>query len=275
MLQSLAFAAGTPALLLVVWRLLRLAFDRGAAEPNSARSVAVAGEVLGVFLVAAAAAGGCVRGDDLLGDAARVAPFGVAGVVLLVVASRRGTDLLLRGRLREELASGNVAAGVVVAGHAVATGLIVGGLFYGDDYAALGPAFVFFVVAQASLHLLVLLFRALTSYDDVEEVLGENLAAALSYAGVTVAVGVLVGHAANGPFAGWFHALRDYGVALGFGLALYPIRQVLVQSLILGARPTLRGGAIDVAIARGRDVGLGALEAATYVATAMMVSALS
>ncbi len=275
MLRPLAFAAGTMALLLLAWRGFRAVAGGRRGALNAAGAVVEAGEVLGVFLVVAGAASGAGRGDDLVGDALLVAAFGVAGTALLLVAGGLGVNLLLRGRLAAEIARGNVAAGVVAAGHFVATGVIAASLFNGRDYASLGVACVFFVASQVTLHLLVLLFRALTAYDDVEQILDENMAAALSYAGVATAVGVLVADAADGPFTGFADGFRKYGAAILFGLALYPVRQILVQCVILGAPPTFRGGAIDDGVAKDRDVGLGALEAATYVATALVVRALA
>jgi len=269
MLESLGFAAGTMALLVVALRVVRRAFGAGARNP--ARTLAEAGEVAGTLLVAAAAAAGCRQGDDFGADALRVAAYGLTGVVLLVVGGRLGVDVILRRRLASEIERGNVAAGLVAAAHVVATSVITASLFRGTDWETLGVACVWFVIAQATLHLLVALFRALTSYDDAAEVLDGNLAAAMSYSGITVAVGILVAHAADGPYAGFVTSLQEYGRALLAGLALYPVRQVLVQCVILGARPAARSGILDASVARDRDVGIGAMEAGTYVATALVV----
>ena len=64
-------------------------------------------------------------------------------------------------------------------------------------------------------------------------------------------------------------------MAVAWVIALYPVRQILVQSLILGAAPTLRGGKLDAAIAQDRNLGLAALEAATYLATALGIARLA
>ena len=69
---------------------------------------------------------------------------------------------------------------------------------------------VFFLIAQVTLHLLVILFRTLTLYAEDEEIMGENVAAALSYAGAMLAVAIIVGHAAEGTFEGWGASLRAY-----------------------------------------------------------------
>jgi hypothetical protein len=52
------------------------------------------------------------------------------------------------------------------------------------------------------------------------------------------------------------------------------VRQLFVQSLLLGAPFALRGGRLDSAIGADRNAGLGALEAVTYVATALSVARL-
>ena len=56
--------------------------------------------------------------------------------------------------------------------------------------------------------------------------------------------------------------------------ALYPVRQLFVQSLLLGGRLSLRGGKLDEAIQLRRSAGLGALEGTSYVATALAVTRL-
>jgi hypothetical protein len=52
-------------------------------------------------------------------------------------------------------------------------------------------------------------------------------------------------------------------------------RQLIVQGLFMKSLPTLRGGAIDDAVAQDRDVGAAVLEASTYLASAMALVALA
>jgi hypothetical protein len=58
-------------------------------------------------------------------------------------------------------------------------------------------------------------------------------------------------------------------------LALYPVRQVFVQSLLLRAPLSFRGGPIDRGISVERSAGIGALEAVTYVAAALSITRLA
>ncbi len=48
-----------------------------------------------------------------------------------------------------------------------------------------------------------------------------------------------------------------------------------MQQGVLGARPTLRGGALDKAIGADRDAPMAALEAMTYLAAAMAITSLA
>jgi uncharacterized membrane protein YjfL (UPF0719 family) len=132
----------------------------------------------------------------------------------------------------------------------------------------------FFVLAQVTLHAFMMLFRALTTYDDAEQIQGENFAAALSYGGIAIAIAVIIARALDGEFETWSVSLKGYAAVLAFLFALYPVRQLLVQSLLLGAPLSLRGGRLDQGIAGERNDGMAAMEAATYVATSIAIAQL-
>jgi uncharacterized membrane protein YjfL (UPF0719 family) len=272
------FAVVTTVVLLVLFQIgQRLlgpehTIRKSVEKDNTARSILQVGHVLGIFLISTSVVTGCVVGDSVATDALWVAAFGGASVVLLAITGSVGVRMLMASRLPAELERGNVAAGLAAASHYAATGYVIARNINGTNLATLGISLIFFVIAQITLHLVVTLFRALTTYDDSEEILGENLAAALSYAGLTMGVGILVGHATEGTFAGWGSSLKGYGLALLLTLVLYPVRQFLVQTVLLGAPPTLRAGRLDEGVGRERNVGMGALEAVAYVATALLIS---
>ena len=87
----------------------------------------------------------------------------------------------------------------------------------------------------------------------------------------SVAVAVLVGRASEGEFTGWKDSLTGFVQMLAYAPLLYCVRQFVVGSVILGHRPVLRGGPLDQAIGRERNAGLAAVEAATYLGTALLV----
>lgn len=247
----------------------------GPAAAASARRLLHAGQVLGVFLIAAHAVKGGVTGQSLGGDLVRVGAAAGIALTLVLGIGHLGIRLLLQARLPAEIARGNAAAGLAAGAHYAATAIITSRAVGGAELRDLGLSLGFFLLGQATLHGFITLFRALTTYDDAEQIHGENLAAALSYGGVSIAVAVIIARAVEGDFVSWAVSLKGYGGVLLFLLALYPVRQILVQAVLLGAPFTVRGGRLDTAIAAERDAGMGALEAATYVATALSVAYLA
>ena len=243
-----------------------------AVDRNAARGIVRAGFVCGAAFVVVSAIDGCVHGEDWRADVLWTAVFGISALLCLAGAGALGVRWLLHARLPVEIARGNVAAGVAAGAHYAATGLVIARCLYGDDVATLGISVAFFVIAQATLHLLMILFRTLTRYADDEEILGENVAAAVSYAGAMLAIAIIVGHAAEGTFEGWGSSLRAYFVALASSLVLYPTRQLVVQTLLLRQPFALRGGALDRLIAQDRDVGTSAVEAVSYIAAALLLT---
>jgi len=245
-------------------------------QGNVARRLVRVGQVLAIFLVAGSVVKNGAKGEDFVHDVTWVAAFGAVSVLLVSLTGRLGVQVLLQSRLPKEIERGNVAAGVAAAANYVATGIITSRAIAGSGLHELGLALVFFVIAQLTLHVFAALFRALTTYDDAEQIAGENLAAALSYAGLLIGVAIVVARAVEGDeFPGWIPALKGYGLVLLSLLAFYPVRQLFVQMLLLHAPLSLRGGKLDTAIANERNVGMGLLEAATYIATALAIAELA
>lgn len=248
------------------------AAKRDAVLENWALGLRETGDVLAVFLVGAAVTKNCVHGKDLLTDVMWGAAFAALGLVLLEITGKLGLGLLMRRRMQTALGRGNVAAGVAAAAHYVATGMLTSRAVAGSDLRGIGLSLAFFALAQVAHQLLVGMFRWLTTYDDSEQIEGENLAAAISYAGVSLAVATIVGRALEGDFVDWPTAMTGFGLLCATAFGLYPVRQVLVQTLLLGKAPSLRGGALDVAIGTDRNVGVAALEATSYVGAALAVA---
>ncbi len=276
-----SFATGTAVAVLVMFHgLQHLGSVRhrqatGAGGGNPAYLLVQGGHVLSVLLLVPGISREALAHGSAWGAIAWAAAFAAAGVCLIQVVGGLGIRLLLGGALEGELEKGNVAAGVAGGANFVAVGILAAPAIAGSDLRGLGLSVAFFGIAVVTLAAYVALFRALTTYDDAQQVRGENLAAALSYAGVTVAVAILLARALKGDFEGWQSSLAGYGRVAATALALYPVRQLLVQGVVLGRAPTLRGGALDVAIGVERNCGMAVLEALAYVATAIAIAELT
>ena len=271
MLETMAFGVAAVVVLLCLDFLFGRLFRRSKVS-NAALRVVQAGRVFALFLVAATLASACRADEGMWHDVRWMITFGLTALVAIEVAVRIG--LLVMKGLAAGLDSNNLAAAVTVVAHVVAVGVLAAAVFGGRSYHELALAVASFSIAQATLLVLLWLFRWLTSYDDREQILAGNLAAALSHGGLTVALALLIAYATDGEYVGALPALRDYGLALAEGLVVYPLRQVVVQCLVLRSRPTLIGGELDCAIGDRADIGAGAMEAFTYLAAALFVRGL-
>jgi uncharacterized membrane protein YjfL (UPF0719 family) len=109
----------------------------------------------------------------------------------------------------------------------------------------------------------------------VQEIASGNPAAGLALAGLLIAVGLVVGHAASGAFTGLLNSLLGFVLALLVVIIFYPVRQLVVQGLILGGHLTWRGILLDREIARDKNVAAGLLEATAYLSTALFLTYLT
>ena len=274
-LALVAFGAVETLAMLVLLVATRRSLTAELSRGNTAQRLFAAGQIAAVFLVASNAVKTAVHGIDVLRDALWAGAFGLVGLALIVVTGQLGVRLLLQARLPAEIARGNAAAGLAAGAHVVATAIITSRAMAGSDARELGLSVAFFLIGQLTLHVFVSLFRALTTYDDGEQIAGENLAAALSYAGVAIGLSIIIARATEGEFSGWSGSMRSYAGVLGAAFALYPIRQIFLQTLLLRAPLRWRGGPLDDGIALERSVGIGALEAVAYVAAALSIARLA
>lgn len=242
--------------------------EEGAAS-NGGVLLARAGNVAGVALVAATTV---VRGvgSGGMSNAAAGAGYFAAALGCSWVA-RKLSNALLFPWLDERVRAGNTAAGVVSGANALGFGIVASHCFSLDALSNLHIAVVFFFVSHLALVALAHLFRALTYYADDEEIIGENVAVAVSHAGLFLALAIVVGHGASGAFLGWTEAIIGFGAFLGWAALLYPVRQVLVAKCLLGLPLAWRSRELDVAIARDRQVPMAVVEAVGYLTLALVV----
>lgn len=281
-LTRYAFAAGTAVGLLALFHLAQRVLSpahtllKDGRTPGSAHLLVQSGHLLAVLLLVPGIVREALTHHEELADRALWAgAFALVGVTLIQLVGALGVRLLLGSALSRELERGNVAAGLAAGANYVAIGLLAAPAIAGCDAKGLGLAVVFFTLAVATLTAVVGLFRALTTYDDAEQILGDNLAAAASYAGLSVATAIILARAltGEGEFEGWGPALSGYGWVAASTLLLYPVRQLVVQGLVLGRLPRPRGGSLDDGIGVERSAGLAALEGAAYLATAAVIVA--
>lgn len=265
--------------LLTLLRVGRSITQKRAKIPRDDRSPAermvLAGDVLAVLLVAAGSVRSNALGLSVTHDVLSVAIMALTGLALVQLAGALGVRALLGSHLPTELSRNNLAAGLAAGAHYASMGILARHAVSAQDWRGWGLSLVFFALSVALQLGAVTLFRALTTYDDDEHIRGGNLAAALSYAGVSIASALMISRAVEGDFTTWARSLASFAGMSAWVLLLFPVRQIIVQGLLFGAAPSMRGGALDDAIAQNRDVGASTLESLAYLALALAWVALS
>ncbi len=281
-IASLVIFAGLARLALHFFLHVNVA-EKIGEEHNAALGIEYAGYFLGVLLIAgsvldglpdiSASGGGDAAGmfsSGFWSNALQAGGYGIFGIIALALFGRLGFRFLVRTNIVAGVRANNQAAGLVAAGGHISAALVIAGVLSGDsaggDFSVAG---VFLVIGIAALWGITYIHRFVTRYDDAREITNGNVAAALSYAGMMIAVGIIVGHAVNGDFSDYATSLGLCGKALLWILVLYPVRQFIVQGILLGDGFRLYGGRLDDEISRDGNIGAGAVEAAAFIAAAL------
>lgn len=242
---------------------------------NPALGIAISGYVFGVVLITTSVLRGEGSGD-LLKDAILTSAYGVGGVFFLALLSTFGFKLLHSVDYLAEVEKGNVSVGITAAGRFIGTGLVIAGTISGDAKGGNAvTSIIFFLTGQLALIAVARLYRALTSYNDTQEISGGNIAAAISYAGVMIGIGIAIENGLRGDFIDYPTSFTGFGKSLLVILSFYPIRQFLVQGVLLGGGFALYGGKLDEEISKDRNIGASVIEATAYISTALLVTELS
>jgi len=237
---------------------------------NPAMGIVVAGYLFGVIWTITVLLG-TLSYNNVVMDIRNVLIYGCIGIVLLTGAALGTCRGFLGMRMQEQLAARNVAAAIVVAGVYIATSLTYSGGLVGEG-GGFWIMLLFFLFGQLALLGITYAFRQLTSYDDVQEIASGNVAAALALAGLLIAVGLIVRRAIAGDFLGFWPSLGGFLLALLLAVVLYPVRQVVVQWIMLGGPIHWRASLLEHEIARDRNVAAGLLEATAYVTAALFMT---
>lgn len=280
-IQTILFVAVIMVLMVIFARLVNQILmkthlsDALIKADNPALGVAIAGYVFGVVLITTA----IMRGEgsgDIVQDGLIALAYGIGGVLFLAFISLFGFKLFHAVDYLREIEKQNVAVGVVAAGRFIATGLVIAGTISGDAKGGtVLTTVIFFLVGQIALIAIARIYRLLTNYNDTQELIGGNIAAAISSAGVMIGIGIAVGSGLRGDFIDYQTSFIGFGKSLLVVLAFYPIRQFLVQGILLGGSFAPYGGRLDEEVSKDRNIGVAVIEAISYIATAILVTELS
>jgi uncharacterized membrane protein YjfL (UPF0719 family) len=217
------------------WRTSAFNDDELISAGNVAVGVRRAGLFLGGMVAMAGVLSGSSRG--LGADLVTVAVFGVAAYAALFVARAVCDRAILRGMRDDvECAKGNVAVGLVEFGIFVATGLLLNGSLSGDDpdLARGMVSFVmFFVLGQIVFVVLAVVFARLTPFDDRKELARGNRAVGAEFAGLFVAIALVLRAGLLGPSQGLAADIVEFFVSVVVGAVLLLLFQWLIRPVFL------------------------------------------
>jgi uncharacterized membrane protein YjfL (UPF0719 family) len=230
-------------------------------KDNPAAGVSLAGFYLSLFI----ALSGLLSGEasDLAHDALYTAIHGAAAIAAIIISSFLWRPIVHIDLRTDILGSRNVGAGVVSAAVLVATGLVYRGAIHleSENAAHVGA---FFALGEGALLLYLLLYEWVTPYDVYDEITQKtNLAAALSFAGATIAAGLILGNAVEGKFTTW--KASEALLYMAPLLALPLVRWVVVNGLFLGF------GSVNREIVEDRNTAAGLVEASAYIGIALFI----
>lgn len=236
---------------------------------NKALGIELSGYFLAVFVII----GGTLAGpgyDTLTLNFLWAFVYGIGGIVLMILATRLASQIMLKGNSKRAIGEGNAAVGLVSGSIYLSAGIIISGAVTGEWSGSHLPTLVFFVLGWFAFLFFLAMYRALTDYDDYLEIFRGNLAAAISYSANMIAISIIISHSVSGSFESWASNLLDFGRSLTAVAMLYFVRQFIVQGLLLGSGFTLYGGRLDREIADDHNIAAAAIEAATYIGAALL-----
>jgi uncharacterized membrane protein YjfL (UPF0719 family) len=220
------------------------------------------GLVLGIGGILAGPASGLV--DDLLD----LALYGLLSIILLNVSYFVCDKLILnKFKVNDELIRDhNQGTGAVMAGVSIASGFIVFGSVSGHG-GTLWTAVAFWAIGQVVLVITAKLYNLITPFDIHAEIEKDNVAAGVSFAGALVAMGAIIGLAAEGEFESWTTDLPGYLAYAVIGLILLPVVRFLTDKILL---PTVKLSD-EIAGQETPNVGAAYIEAFAYIAAAFVI----
>jgi len=235
-------------------------------KDNPALALAVAGYYFGMVI----AIGGTLVGPSggIVDDIIDLCIYGLLSIILLNLSWFLCDKVLLHQfRVTDELIRDqNQGTGVVSCSVSIASGLIVFGAVSGEGgniWTALG----FWILGQLILILAVKIYNLITPFNVHDEIEKDNVAAGISLAGVIVAMGIIVGLAAEGDFTSWSEELPDFIIYSVVGLVLLPVIRLLTDKVLL---PTVKL-TDEIAGQETPNIGAAYIEAFSYIAAAFII----
>ena len=235
-------------------------------KDNPAIALATAGYYLGLILCIGGALVGPSHG--ILEDIIDLFVYGLLGIILLNLSWFICDKLILyKFKTADELIRDqNQGTGAVSFAASIASGLVIFGSISGEG-GNIWTAVAFWTMGQILLILAGLIYNFITPYDIHKEIENDNVAAGVSFAGALIAMGIIVGLAAEGDFDSWSEDFSKFVYISISGLVILPFIRMLTDKVLL---PGVR---LSDEIAEQEKPNLGAayIEAFSYITAGLVI----
>ncbi len=241
---------------------------------NPAVSLAVTGYYAGLVI----ALGGAIVGPShgLVKDLIDLTRYGLLSILLLNLSTYLCDWVILyRFKIKDELLRDrNQGTGAVLFGTSMASGFVIYGAVSGVG-GGMDTAVVFWTMGQLLLLAVSKVYNFILPFDIHTEIEKDNVAAGVAFSGALIAMGVVLGLAAEGDFISWTDNITTFFAYAITGLVSLPFIRMLTDALLLpGVKLSdeITGLRKDKTIeTRGPNVGAAYLEAFSYIAGAFIV----
>lgn len=247
---------------------------------NFAFAITVTGYYTGLII----AFGGILQGSplDLLTDTTNHTAYGILAVILLNISSWLNDKFILfQFKVKKEIIRDrNAGTGVIEAANYVASGILVYGavsgeipnyfpqFVFGDLLSGLLSVVMFWTIGQVILIIASRIYHKMLPFDVHAEIERDNVAAGIGFAGVLVAVGILVSNGIGGDFEDWtdhFSQILTDGI---LGIVLLPIMRWITDKVLLPGQNL----SDEIANQDIPNNGAGLIEAMSYIGGAFLIA---
>lgn len=233
---------------------------------NPALALAIVGYYFGLVL----SLGGTLVGPSggIFEDLIDLVIYGLLSIILLNISWFLSDKIILhKFKVSDELIRDqNQGTGIVSCAVSIASGFIIYGAVSGEN-GNIWTAIAFWGFGQVMLFLAGWVYNLITTYDIHAEIEKDNAAAGISFAGVLIAMGIIVGHAAEGVFHSWTEDFLDFILISLIGLAILPFIRILTDKILV---PTVKLSD-EIAGQKKPNIGAAYIEAFSYIAASMII----
>jgi uncharacterized membrane protein YjfL (UPF0719 family) len=248
-------------------------------KDNAAFGISIAGVTFAVAIMLSGALYGNYDGDLLI-STAYVAGFGVLGIILMSLTRLIFDKFTLPDvSLREEITKGNIAVAIADTSNVIAMAIIIRSLMMWVTDNALHDVLILlitYVIAQVILssttYIRRLVFRKLhTGWRTQKELKDGNIALALSFGGRKIATAFAITIASNFDF----FEIYDFKIIV-LPWIIIAITSVIILKIVayIAERIVLFNVATMREILDDRNIAVGAIQAAIYMALGLLISGL-